>query len=49
MKCPYCGCDSRTQVCEKCRAEIPAEQHKETETKEPETERYTLRKKQRSE
>ena len=34
MKCPYCGYDSKTQVCEKCYALIPAEKPKEEEPKE---------------
>ena len=29
MKCPYCGTESRNQVCDKCKAWIPEEPTKE--------------------
>ena len=29
MKCPYCGTESKNQICDKCKALIPAESTKE--------------------
>lgn len=29
MKCPFCGTESRNQICDKCRAWIPDETTKE--------------------
>ena len=49
MKCPYCGCESRKQVCENCKALIP-EEHKEPETKQQkQAEPEGFRKRKRSE
>ena len=43
MKCPFCGHDSKNQICEKCYALIPAEKPKE-EPKEDEPTRVYRKK-----
>ena len=30
MKCPFCGRESRNEICDYCSARIPAEKPKET-------------------
>ena len=43
MKCPYCGAESRNQVCDKCKAPIPVPEPKEEDPKE-EPIRFTKKK-----
>lgn len=43
MKCPFCGWDSKNQICDKCSALIPAEKPKE-EPKEPKDDTRVYRK-----
>ena len=35
MKCPFCGYESREQLCEKCQAIIPAEKSETKPMEEP--------------
>lgn len=39
MKCPFCGFESKNQLCEKCNAWIPAEKSEEKPKEEPKTSR----------
>lgn len=39
MKCPYCGRESKSEVCEHCKAQIPAPKKPKKPSEEEETDK----------